>query len=88
MEENQAAKAARHSPQGDGGLSSDSVFHYVYTLESVSKPGEIDTGQTRDLRRRLAEHNAGKVPHTSKFVPWGIRCARAAGLTVASTGYP
>jgi predicted GIY-YIG superfamily endonuclease len=29
-------------------------------------------GVTADLKRRLAEHNAGKSPHTSKFVPWRI----------------
>jgi putative endonuclease len=31
-----------------------------------------------DGRRALvAEHNAGKVPHTSKFTPWTIRSATA-----------
>lgn len=52
-------------------------FHYVYILESESAPGQIYTGQTSDLRRRLAEHNAGKSPHTSRFVPWRIRSATA-----------
>ncbi|MCC7373634.1 MAG: GIY-YIG nuclease family protein [Verrucomicrobiales bacterium] len=52
-------------------------FHDVYILESESTPGLIYTGQTSDLRRRLVEHNAGKVVHTSKFVPWRIRSATA-----------
>ena len=52
-------------------------FHYVYTLQSTSHPTEIYTGHTADLERRLREHNAGKVPHTSKFVPWSIRSATA-----------
>ena len=56
---------------------SEGAFHYVYTLESVSAPQQVYTGQTSDLRRRLTEHNSGKVPHTSKFVPWRIRSATA-----------
>jgi predicted GIY-YIG superfamily endonuclease len=55
---------------------SEAAFHYVYTLESLSSP-QIYTGHTTDLGRRLAEHNSGKVPHTSKFVPWRIRSATA-----------
>ncbi len=52
-------------------------FHYVYILQSQSQSNQIYTGQTADLKKRLAEHNAGKVPHTSKFVPWRIRTAMA-----------
>ena len=29
-------------------------------------------GSTSDLRKRLAVHNAGGVPHTAKFRPWKI----------------
>ncbi len=54
-----------------------SQFHYVYTLQSISSPHRPYTGQTSDLARRLAEHNGGKVPHTSKFLPWRIRSATA-----------
>jgi putative endonuclease len=28
---------------------------------------------TDDLRARLAKHNAGEVPHTSKYRPWRLR---------------
>ena len=51
--------------------------HYVYTLESLSNPNRICTGQTQDLKQRLKEHNSGSVPHTSKFTPWHIRSATA-----------
>ncbi len=34
-------------------------WHYVYILESKSHPEEISIGFTKDLKRRLAEHNAG-----------------------------
>ncbi|MGD0350940.1 MAG: GIY-YIG nuclease family protein [Verrucomicrobiota bacterium] len=52
-------------------------YHYVYTLESLSNPNQIYTGQTQDLKQRLREHNSGHVPHTSKFIPWQIRSATA-----------
>ena len=53
------------------------MFYYLYTLRSLSHPSQIYTGHTADFRRRLQEHNAGKVPHTSKFRPWSIRSATA-----------
>ena len=53
------------------------VFYYVYTLESIHHESQIYTGHTTDLRRRLKEHNSGKVPHTAKFRPWRIRSATA-----------
>ena len=34
-------------------------------------------GVTHDLQERLAMHNAGHVPHTSKFAPWYIETAIA-----------
>jgi putative endonuclease len=52
-------------------------YYYVYTLQSIAFPNEHYTGFTSDLKQRLAEHNAGKVLHTSKFVPWEIRSATA-----------
>lgn len=45
-------------------------MHYVYLLESDSSPGKRYVGLTADLKRRLAEHNAGKSAHTSKYIPW------------------
>ena len=45
---------------------------YVYILESLD--GEhFYVGITNDLRARLAKHNAGEVPHTSKFKPWRLK---------------
>jgi putative endonuclease len=37
---------------------------YVYLLESVTVRGQRYIGVTADLKRRLAEHNAGKSTHT------------------------
>ena len=38
-------------------------MRYVYLLESQA--GQRYVGLTSDLERRLAEHNAGKSPHTA-----------------------
>ena len=46
---------------------------YTYILESVATPGEFYRGHTDDLKRRLAEHNAGKCPHTTKASPWKVK---------------
>jgi len=43
-------------------------MHYVYVLHSKTD-GDLYTGCTHDLRRRLQEHNAGKVISTVKRVP-------------------
>jgi putative endonuclease len=46
---------------------------YAYILESVASPGEFYRGHTDNLKQRLAEHNAGKCPHTSKKKPWKVK---------------
>jgi putative endonuclease len=46
---------------------------YAYILQSLSHPAETYRGHTSDLKRRLAEHNAGKCPHTAKHVPWKVK---------------
>lgn len=43
---------------------------YVYVLRSASFPDKTYVGITVDLARRLAEHNARKSRHTSKYAPW------------------
>jgi predicted GIY-YIG superfamily endonuclease len=53
------------------------IFCYVYMLQSLSHPERFYVGMTQDLRERLKAHNAGKVPHTSKFLPWQIETAVA-----------
>ncbi len=52
-------------------------YYCIYTLQSESFSNEHYTGHTGNLGQRLKEHNAGKVPHTSQFVPWTIRSATA-----------
>ena len=45
---------------------------YVYILRSVDSD-HYYVGITDDLRARLATHNAGSVPHTSKYKPWQVK---------------
>ncbi len=47
-------------------------MHYVYLLESEAFGGQRYIGLTTDLKQRLADHNGGKSPHTSKFLPWRL----------------
>ena len=52
-------------------------FHYVYILIDTTTETHYYVGSTQDLQARLAKHNAGEVPHTSKFKPWRIQTAIA-----------
>lgn len=45
---------------------------YVYILESMNSE-HFYIGFADDLRARLTKHNAGEVPHTSKYRPWRIK---------------
>ena len=50
-------------------------FHYVYILQN--QHSRFYVGITQDLKARLKKHNAGEVPHTSKFRPWIVKTAIA-----------
>ena len=52
-------------------------FYYVYILIDTETEMHHYVGFTQDLSERLAKHNAGEVPHTSKFKPWRIQTAIA-----------
>ena len=45
---------------------------YVYILESLDS-GHFYVGIADDVFSRLSKHNAGEVPHTSKYRPWRIK---------------
>ena len=45
---------------------------YVYLLRSASHPDQRYIGLTSNLKKRLAEHNASKSPHTNKHAPWEL----------------
>ncbi|PYI87846.1 MAG: excinuclease ABC subunit C [Verrucomicrobia bacterium] len=36
-------------------------------------PDRFYVGRTQDLRTRFAQHNAGRIFHTTKWKPWRIK---------------
>ena len=48
-------------------------FFYVYILQSAADERRFYTGLTDDLRKRLKNHNAGRVLHTAKWRPWRLK---------------
>ncbi len=53
------------------------MFHYVYQLSSVTDPARHYTGLTRDLKRRIKQHNQGEVQATANHRPWRVEVAIA-----------
>jgi len=45
---------------------------FVYLLESLDSE-HFYAGITDDVSARLSKHNAGEVPHTSKYRPWRLK---------------
>ena len=45
-------------------------IHYAYLSKSESHLKQPYIGLTRDLRKRLKDHNEGRSPPTKKFRPW------------------
>jgi putative endonuclease len=46
-------------------------MYYVYLLKS-QKNDSLYIGYTKDLERRLKEHNAGLADYTRKYLPWTL----------------
>lgn len=46
-------------------------MYYVYVLKSTTD-GKLYIGSSNDLRRRLLEHNSGKVPSTKARAPFEL----------------
>jgi len=44
----------------------------VYLIRSLSHPDRTYIGVTSDIESRLAKHNSGGAPHTSKYAPWKL----------------
>ncbi len=47
-------------------------MHYVYFLRSLFRPSKTYVGMTEDVESRLAVHNSGGVPSTSRYRPWSL----------------
>ncbi len=46
-------------------------MYYVYLLKS-KKNGSLYIGYTKNIKKRLKEHNSGVVGYTSKHKPWKL----------------
>ncbi len=47
-------------------------MHYVYLLKSKNFSNRTYVGYTRDLKKRLSQHNAGDSLHTARYMPWKL----------------
>jgi len=68
-----AQRAEAAAPKLRSNIGGLAHIKYVYILQSVAFPDKHYVGITDDLRARLPKHNAGEVPHTSKYKPWRIK---------------
>lgn len=50
----------------------DATMKFVYLLRSIRFPDRRYVGITRDVEKRLADHNLGQSPHTAEFRPWKL----------------
>ena len=47
-------------------------MYFVYIIRSINYPEQVYVGKTRNLKKRLSNHNSGTTPHTEKFKPWKL----------------
>jgi predicted GIY-YIG superfamily endonuclease len=45
----------------------------VYAMKNTDDSPRFYVGLTSDVNARLAEHNAGRCPHTAAHRPWHLR---------------
>ncbi len=48
---------------------------YVYLMRSIGNPDRRYVGFSTDVEARIADHNTGKSPHTSRSRPWQLVAA-------------
>lgn len=48
-------------------------MYYVYILQSEKAPDQYYYGMTKNIEKRLSEHNRGQSYHTSKYLPWKLK---------------
>ena len=54
-------------------------MYYTYILESEIKSSVDYIGHTANIKERLAKHNTGENPHTTKFRSWKLKLYIAFG---------
>ena len=46
-------------------------MHYVYAIRS-EKDGRIYVGMTKNVEKRIKEHNSGHTRSTKGYLPWSL----------------
>jgi putative endonuclease len=54
-------------------MMKNAKFFYIYILQSELHAERFYTGLTDDLRKRMRNHNARRVLHTTKWRPWHLK---------------
>ena len=60
---------------------------FVYLIQSNIRPDRHYVGRTSDLPGRIASHNAGESPHTSKYRPWRLTVSVAFASEAKATEF-
>lgn len=47
-------------------------MYYVYIIQSIEHPKHFYIGYTQNLKKRIANHNAGTSFHTDSYKPWEL----------------
>ena len=55
-----------------GGQSDNQIMYYLYILQSNKKKNWHYIGTTSSLKKRLAQHNRGKVKSTKGYRPFTL----------------
>src|SRR6185369_7790512 len=50
--------------------SMSGALRFVYIIRGRKDPSRFYTGVTAEVNARIATHNAGRSPHTSRLTPW------------------
>ena len=47
-------------------------MYYFYLIQSSKRSDAIYAGSTSDLKKRMVEHNQGRVISTKRYLPWRL----------------
>jgi len=47
-------------------------MYFAYILQSIKYTDRYYYGSTKDIHKRLEQHNKGESYHTSKYCPWKL----------------
>ena len=47
-------------------------MYLVYILRSIKRPERLYIGLTKDIAKRLREHNSGGLKYSQAYAPWEI----------------